>query len=95
MFAAHASAAWGADMSIALVFDGLLRAGLLNSPKRSGGSHDTDWRCPACHHFNSIKRLACGECKSPGPWNGRLTRAALRARQKEHATAAILRKHGL
>jgi hypothetical protein len=64
-------------------------------PNRSGGSHDTDWRCPCCRHFNSIKRRACAKCHSLGPANGRLTRAALRELAAEHRTAAILAKHGL
>jgi hypothetical protein len=31
---------------------------------RSGGSHDTDWRCPYCRRFNSIKRRLCAEMRS-------------------------------
>jgi hypothetical protein len=58
---------------------------------KRGGSHDTDWRCPRCHHFNSTKRRACAKCSVPGPANGRLTRRALRAMQKEHQTQGYLR----
>ena len=53
---------------------------ILKRESRAGGSHDTDWRCRKCHHFNSIKSRACSKCKTPGPVNGRLTRAALRER---------------
>jgi hypothetical protein len=60
-----------------------------------GGSHDNDWRCPSCHHFNSEKRRAGAKCKSVAPANGRLTRKALRERAEEHKTAAILGKFGL
>lgn len=28
---------------------------ILKRDSRTGGSHDTDWRCRKCHHFNSIK----------------------------------------
>jgi uncharacterized paraquat-inducible protein A len=62
---------------------------------RSSGDHDTDWRCPACHHFNSIKSRACAKCKAVAPANGRLTRKALRERAADHRTMAILRKRGL
>jgi hypothetical protein len=62
---------------------------------RSSGCHDTDWRCPNCHHFNSIKSRACAKCNTVSPRNGRLTRAALHERTAEHCTAAILNKHGL
>jgi hypothetical protein len=62
---------------------------------QSAGDHSTDWRCPKCDHFNTIKRFHCRECGSIAPKNGRLTRAALRERQAEHRTDAILRKHGL
>jgi hypothetical protein len=68
---------------------------LLKRPKRSGGSHDNDWRCPHCHHFNSEKRRACAECKAVAPMNGRPTRKALRERAAEHRTRAVLGKHGL
>ena len=66
-------------------------------PNRSGGSHDSDWRCvnPECRHFNSIKRRACAKCRTPGPWNGRMTRKRLRERAEEGRIAAILDKHGL
>ena len=60
-----------------------------------GGSHDTDWRCPECGHFSSIKQRDCTKCYSAGPSNGRLTRAALRARSAEHRNAAILARFGL
>jgi hypothetical protein len=62
---------------------------------KRGGSHDTDWRCPRCRHFNSIKRRACAKCNSVAPANGRRTRAALRERVEEHKTAAILKEDGL
>jgi len=68
---------------------------MLKRPKRSGGSHEYDWRCPHCHHFNSEKRRACAKCKALAPANGRLTRKALRERAEEHRNGAILRKHGL
>ena len=58
---------------------------------RSGGSHDTDWRCPRCHHFSSIKSRACAKCKAVSPRNGRLTRAELRERVAGHRFAAMLR----
>ena len=60
-----------------------------------GGSHDDDWRCPGCHHFNSEKRRTCAKCKAVAPRNGRLTRKALRERAEEHRTRAILARHGL
>ena len=68
---------------------------LLKRESRAGGSHDTDWRCRKCHHFNSIKSRACSKCQTVSPRNGRLTRAALRERQAEYRNRAILRKHGL
>ncbi|MGA2183827.1 MAG: hypothetical protein ABSH47_12420 [Bryobacteraceae bacterium] len=58
---------------------------------RRGGSHDTDWRCPECHCFNSIRSHRCRRCKRFAPANGRMTRAALRERAAEHRTTAILR----
>jgi hypothetical protein len=74
--------------------DAALVAKPAKRPKLSGGSHDTDWRCPYCRHFNSIKRRLCAQCvRSPG--NGRLTRAALRERVAEHRVEAILSKRGL
>jgi hypothetical protein len=65
-------------------------------PNRSGGSHDTDWRCPRrdCRHFNSIKRRLCAKCGGT-PANGRWTRARLRERAAEHRVAGILRKHDI
>lgn len=63
-------------------------------PNLSGGSHDTDWRCPYCRRFNSTKRRSCAKCGRT-PANGRWTRAALRARAAEHRTQAILMNHGL
>jgi hypothetical protein len=63
-------------------------------PNRSGGSHDTDWRCPYCRHCNSIKRRSCAKCGKT-PANGRLTRAALREREVQHRFQAMLKKHGL
>lgn len=73
----------------------LVRKSGLFRPNYSGGSHDMDWRCPACRHFNNIQRRACAKCKEPGPMNGRITRAALRELEAEHRTRAILDKHGL
>jgi hypothetical protein len=70
-------------------------AKLLRLPDLSSGDHDTDWRCPKCHHFNSTKRSLCASCGRVSPGRGRVTRAALRERAAEHRTAAILRKHGL
>jgi hypothetical protein len=70
-------------------------AELLKRPNLSGGSHDNDWRCPSCHHFNSEKRRACAKCNNVAPANGRITRRALRAREKEHRTQGYLRKVGL
>lgn len=67
----------------------------LRPVNRHGGSHDHDWRCPSCRHFNSEKRRACAKCKSLAPANGRLTRAALHERGLEHRTQAVLRKFGL
>jgi hypothetical protein len=61
----------------------------MRPPDQSSGAHDTDWRCPHCHHFNSIKRRACAKCKAFSPANGRLTRAVLRERQTEHHTTAL------
>ena len=60
-----------------------------------GGSHDDDWRCPSCRHFNSEKRRARAKCEAVAPMNGRRTRKALRERAAEHRNAAILGKHGL
>lgn len=73
----------------------LLEAGFFQPENCSGGSHYTEWRCPNCHHFNSIRSRACAQCKAVSPRNGRLTRAAFRARMAEHRTRAILAKHGL
>jgi hypothetical protein len=65
-------------------------------PNRSGGSHDTDWRCPYCRRFNSFKRRSCANAKcGKSPPNGRLTRAALREREAWHKNEAMLKKHGL
>ena|SRR5579862_7870710 len=61
----------------------------------SSGDHDTDWRCPHCGHFTSLKSRSCARCKAVSPANGRLTREALRERAAEHRTAAILRSHDL
>ena len=63
-------------------------------PNRSGGSPETDWRCPQCRHFNSIKRRMCAKC-GQSPVKRRLTRKALRVRAEEHRVQAILRKHRL
>ena len=82
----------GIDPSLFLLPAPVIDAGMLERPNRSGGSHDTDWRCPGCHHFNSIKRRACAKCKAVAPANGRLTRAALRVRRAEHRIAGILGK---
>ena len=70
-------------------------AEMLRRPNRSGGSHESDWRCPGCRAFNSIHRRACSTCECLAPANGRLTKRALRERAAEHWTEAILRKHGL
>jgi hypothetical protein len=69
----------------------------LKPPDRRGGSHKNDWRCtnPSCRHRNNIKSFGCAKCKRPAPLNGRLTRDALEAKQKEHRITAILGKHGL
>ena len=63
--------------------------------KRSGGSHDNDWRCPTCRHFNSEKRRACAKCGSVVLAIGRVTRKAFRERSAERQTSAFLGKHGL
>ena len=60
---------------------------------RRGGSHDTDWRCPKCRHFNIEKRRSCAKCACV-PLR-RIFRAQLRARAEQHRIAAILRNHGL
>jgi len=73
----------------------LLPEAVLKPESRAGGSRDTDWRCRECRHFNSLKSRACSKCRTVSPTNGRLTRAALRERQAEHRTKAILRKYGL
>jgi hypothetical protein len=75
--------------------DALVDAGFFPRENRSGGSHDSDWRCPRCHSFNSINSRGCANCKSSAPTNGRLRRVALRERAAEHRTTAILKKHGL
>jgi hypothetical protein len=72
----------------------VLDARPVNAPNRSGGGHDSDWRCPHCRHFNTIKRRMCAKCGHT-PANGRLTRAVWRERAAEHRTAAILARHGL
>ena len=54
----------------------------------SSGNHDTDWRCPKCHHFTSTNRWMCAQCFSPAPARGRLTRARLRERQEQSGTGA-------
>jgi hypothetical protein len=61
---------------------------------RSGGSHDEDWRCPNCKHFNSAKRSLCAKCRT-SDLDGRMTRAELRERAAEHRNEATLSKHGL
>jgi len=63
-------------------------------PNLSGGSHDTDWRCPFCRHYNSTKRRSCAKCFRT-PANGRWTRARLRERAAERRTQAILGELGL
>jgi hypothetical protein len=63
--------------------------------KHAGGSHESDWRCPKCRHYNTFKLGICSKCRELAPTNGRLTRKALRERAAEHRTRAILRKHGL
>lgn len=49
-------------------------AGAMRSAGRRGGSHDTDWRCSQCRHFNSEKRRSCAKC-AYAPLNGRSTPA--------------------
>jgi len=73
----------------------ILPESILKRESRAGGSHDTDWRCPKCHHFNSIKSRGCSKCQTVSPTNGRLTRAALRERQAEYRNQAILARYGL
>ena len=85
----------GEDLSILLIYDELRRAGLLKRSKRSGGSHDDDWRCPYCRRFNGIQRYVCAICYTLAPANGRLTRSRLREMAEEHRIAAILRKFEL
>lgn len=82
----------GMKVAAAIIDYNLLRGGFYKEPNRSGGSHDTDWRCPECGHFSSIKNRACAKCRMPGPTNGRLTRKALREREKEHKAAAYLKR---
>jgi hypothetical protein len=82
----------GEDLSMLLLYNALRRAGLLKGPKLSGGSHETDWRCPECHHFNSEKRRACATCNNVAPLNGRLNRKRLREMEKEHRYAALLKE---
>jgi len=82
-------------LTTSLLFAPTINARLCERPSRSGGSHATDWRCPSCHRFNSIKCRACAKCKAVSPANGRLTRAALHEREVEHRNAATLRRHGL
>ena len=69
----------------------------LKPPDRRGGSHKNDWRCtdPSCRHRNNIKSFACAKCKRPAPLNGRLTRAALEKKMKDHQTLGYLRQKGL
>lgn len=68
----------------------------LKPTDRRGGSHDTDWRCPDCHRFNSIRSRQCRKCKRMLPDNHRvITRDALDAKQKEHRTLGYLRKFDL
>ena len=62
-------------------------------PNASGGSHDTDWRCPGCHQFHSAKRWFCRRC-------GRVilkrtTRKRLQELEAARAKTGILRGHGL
>jgi hypothetical protein len=65
-------------------------------PKRYGGSHKNDWRCPDCHRFNSTRSRQCAKCKRLLPSNREgATRAALEAKEKEHRTQGYLRKFGL
>jgi len=63
-------------------------------PNLSGGSHDNDWPCPYCRRVNSIKRRSCAECGKT-PANGRITKAARLAREKEHRTQGYLSKLGI
>jgi hypothetical protein len=84
-----------APASLSDQIDALVHDGFFQRENRSGGSHDSDWRCPQCHGFNSIKSRMCSHCGAFSPTNGRLTKAALRARAAEHRTTAILHNHGL
>lgn len=68
--------------------------GPVKGPNRSGGSHETDWRCPYCQHFNTVKRYLCAKC-SQNPGNGRMKRSTLRERAAEHQTSAVLRRYGI
>ena len=88
------SAAWHKKRAAEIAGIPLVPAELLTRPNLSGGSHDNDWPCPYCRHVNSIKRLSCAECHR-SPANGRMTKAALRKREKEHRTWAYLVKFGL
>ena len=72
----------------------LLDVRSVKRPNLSGGSHDTDWRCPFCRHYNSIKRRSCAKCFLT-PANGRWTRARLRERAAERRTQSMLRRRGL
>jgi hypothetical protein len=45
----------GIDVRAAIIDDALLAAGFYKEPNRSGGSHESDWRCVNCGHFSSIK----------------------------------------
>ena len=58
-----------------------------------GGSHETDWRCPKCRHFNVEKRRSCAKCACVP--RRRMSRARLRALTEQHRIATILRNHGL
>ena len=84
----YVSAVTGERFTLGQIAQGMRAVG------RRGGSHETDWRCPQCHHFNSEKRASCAECASV-PGNGRISRAQWRACVEQHRFAAILRKHGL
>lgn len=68
--------------------------GAVRLPDLSGGSHDTDWRCPNCRQFQSAKRWICRHCGHVAR-KRRTTRKRLRELEAEHRTGGILRMHGL
>ena len=59
------------------------------------GKHDGDWRCPECGHWARRTSVVCRVCRTIRPGNGPISRKALRIREAEYRTMAILRKYGL